>query len=135
MKAIYINKFKGNHFPAQNVIILQDEYQSKSVRTIKLSTLNRTSKFTFTPISTGIVICEARNSQGRSETRAKIILNDLNETLSVWSAYTLPILVGDDISIICGASNQKYSSELNWYKDNIRIVNADSKYINLKIYR
>lgn len=99
-----------------------------SVQVLQIPPFNQTSTFTFTPDSTGIVICEAKNTQGKIETRAKVIVNDLNEELSVWTNNTLPISIGDDVSVICGASDHKYSPELNWYKDGVIVTNSNSMY-------
>lgn len=98
-----------------------------SVQKIEILPFNQTVVFTFNPESAGIVVCEATNSQGKSEARAKVLVNDLNETLSVWSSNKPPISIGDDVSVFCGASVYNYSSELNWYKDNVPVVNSSSK--------
>lgn len=82
----------------------------------------------FVPDSNGIAICEARNSEGISEMRANVIVNDLTEEFSIWSEHELPIAVGDSVSIICGASSYKYR-ELNWYKDDILIESGDGMFL------
>ena len=99
-----------------------------SVQTLQTHPFNQTSTFTFVPESTGIVICKAKNTEGKGSTTAKVIINDLNEELSVWSDNVLPISVGDDVSVVCGASDHKYSQQLMWYKDNIPVVNSSSTY-------
>lgn len=99
-----------------------------SVQTLQIPPFNQTSTFTFAPDTTGIVICEARNSQGKTETKATVIVNDLDEPLSIRSLNTLPISIGDEVSVRCGALQHKYTPDLNWYKDGIPLVNSDSTY-------
>lgn len=64
---------------------------------------------------------------GVSESKANVIINDLNEDLAIWSENEPPISVGDDVSVTCGASAHKYATELNWYKDDALITSGDSK--------
>lgn len=92
------------------------------------TTFNQTSKMGFTPESTGVVICEASNTQGSNVVRANIIVNDLNDELIVWCDNVLPISAGDDISVTCGASAHKYATDLRWFKDDVEIQNSDSEY-------
>lgn len=61
------------------------------------------------------------------ETKANLIVNDLDNDLSVWSENTLPISIGDDVSVWCGASAHKYANELNWYKDDVPIQSGNGK--------
>ncbi|XP_055298876.1 vascular endothelial growth factor receptor 1-like isoform X18 [Sitodiplosis mosellana] len=100
--------------------------ETMAVQTLQTHLFNQTSTFTFIPESTGIVICKAKNTEGKTNATAKVIINDLNEELSVWSPNTLPISIGDDVSVVCGASDHKYSQELMWYKDNVPVVNSDN---------
>lgn len=63
-----------------------------SVQTVQVSQFNQISTLTFTPESAGIVICEARNSQGKRQKRA---------TLSVWSSNTLsPVIIASVVVVI-----------------------------------
>ncbi|XP_055298875.1 vascular endothelial growth factor receptor 1-like isoform X17 [Sitodiplosis mosellana] len=112
-------KIKYNHFTHEN-------NETMAVQTLQTHLFNQTSTFTFIPESTGIVICKAKNTEGKTNATAKVIINDLNEELSVWSPNTLPISIGDDVSVVCGASDHKYSQELMWYKDNVPVVNSDN---------
>lgn len=63
-----------------------------------------------------------------SEVRANVVVLDMDEELSIWSANELPISVGDDVSVTCGASAHKFATELNWYKNDLLIENTDSMY-------
>lgn len=85
---------------------------------------------TFTPPSTGVVMCEAKNSEGPNNISATVIVNDLDEDLVVWSDNDLPISSGDDVTVTCGASAHKYATELNWFKDNVLIKNSNGWYYN-----
>ncbi|XP_031631901.1 vascular endothelial growth factor receptor 1-like isoform X3 [Contarinia nasturtii] len=98
---------------------------SMSVTTLAIPPFNQTSTFNFVPNNTGIVICDAKNSQGKTETRAKVILNDLDEELSIWTKNELPIADGDNVSVTCGVSAHKYSTDLEWYKDDTLVVSSD----------
>lgn len=82
----------------------------------------------FTPDSTGVVICEATNSQGKSEARASVNVNDLNDELIIWCDNELPISAGDDVSVVCGAAAHKYATDLKWIKDGVEVQNSDGMY-------
>lgn len=69
----------------------------------------------------------AINTVGSGEAKANLVVNDLDDDLSVWSKNTLPISVGDDVSVWCGASAHKYANELNWYKDDVLIQSGNGK--------
>lgn len=64
---------------------------------------------------------------GFGEARANVIVNDLNEDMTIWSENEPPISIGDEVSVTCGASAHKYANELNWYKDDVLIQSGDSK--------
>lgn len=74
------------------------------------------------------MICKANNSQGQSEARASVIVNDLNDELIVWSQNELPISAGDDVSIMCGAAAYKYATDLKWLRDGVEVISSDSMY-------
>lgn len=42
----------------------------------------------------------------------------------IWCNNDLPISIGDDVSVTCGASAHKYS-ELNWFKDGANVENSE----------
>lgn len=98
------------------------------VETIQKDTFNQTSTISFTPKGTGVVICQAKNSQGQSEARASLIVNDLDDELIVWSDNELPISAGDSVSIMCGAAAHKYATDLKWLKDGVEVISSDSMY-------
>lgn len=103
--------------------------QTEVIETIQKTTFNQTSTINFVPESTGIIICVARNDKsdnGWSEVRANVIVMDLNEELTIWSENELPISVGDQVSVTCGASAHKYATELNWYKNDILVESGNS---------
>lgn len=80
----------------------------------------------------GVVICEATNTEDKIEARANVIVNDKNGNFTIRNENEMPIVVGDDVSIICGASAFKYT-DMNWYKDNILVTNTTSKCIRIEI--
>lgn len=82
----------------------------------------------FEPDSTGVVICEAMNSQGSGEVRANVIVNDLNGELIIWSDNELPMSAGDAVSVVCGASAHKYATDLKWFKDNDEVLSSDGEF-------
>lgn len=69
----------------------------------------------------------AVNTMGLAEAKASLIVNDLDEEFSIWSTNEPPISIGDDVSVICGASAHKYANELNWYKDNVLIQSGNGE--------
>lgn len=73
----------------------------------------------------GIIICEASNTEGKTEARANVIVNDLNGDFAISNENEMPIVVGDDVSVVCEASAFKYT-EMNWYKANVLVTNAIS---------
>lgn len=73
----------------------------------------------------------AINSMGDAKARANLIVNDLDADLIIWTENVPPISIGDEVSIMCGASAHKYANELNWYKDNVLIQSGNGK-SNLK---
>lgn len=93
---------------------------------------NQSSTLVFQPESTGIVQCMAINAMGNAKAGANLIVNDLDEDLSIWSENDPPIAIGDEVSIMCGASAHKYANELNWYKDNVLIQSGNGK-LNLEM--
>lgn len=88
---------------------------------------NQTSTLEFRPNQTGIVECMAINEMGFGQAKANLILNDMDEDLSIWSENELPISIGDDVSVWCGASAHKYANELNWYKNDVLIQSGNGK--------
>lgn len=81
------------------------------------------------------MICQADNTNGeknieprKSEARASVSVNDLDDELLVWSHNESPISVGDDVSIICGAAAHKYATDLKWLKDGVELSSSDSMY-------
>lgn len=69
----------------------------------------------------------AINEMGFGQAKANLILNDMDEDLSIWSENELPISIGDDVSVWCGASAHKYANELNWYKNDVLIQSGNGK--------
>lgn len=78
----------------------------------------------------GVVICEASNSVGKSEARANINFNDLNDDFSIWHENEEPIIAGDNVTLICGASAFEYT-ELYWYKDDVPVGDTIGMHLNL----
>lgn len=84
----------------------------------------QSSTLNFTPTGMGVIICEANNTEGKSEARANVIVNNLNEDFSIIrNKDEMPIVVGDDVSVGCGASAYKYT-EMNWYKADVLVTNS-----------
>lgn len=73
----------------------------------------------------GVIICEATNTEGKAEARANVIVNDMNGDFTIRNENEMPIVVGDDVSIVCGASAFKYT-EMNWYKAGVLVTNTSS---------
>lgn len=88
---------------------------------------NQTSTISFKPESTGIATCRAYNMMGLGEAKAHVIVNDLNQDLIIWSDNEIPISIGDDVTVTCGASAHKYANELNWYKDDEQIQSGNGE--------
>lgn len=65
--------------------------------------------------------CAAKNDEGNSRAEAKLILNDLNGDLDIWSDNELPISTGDNVSVTCGVSKSKYVTDFDWFKDYVRV--------------
>lgn len=105
-------------------------FQNEVIETVQKTTFKQTSTMIFTPESTGIVKCGAKNSEGTNETSANVIVNDLNEDLIIWSDNELPISSGDDVRVTCGASAHKYATELNWFKNGVLVNNSTGLYFN-----
>lgn len=77
--------------------------------------------------------CSAKNSEGSSEVQANVIVNDLDEEFAVWSVSQQPITAKEEFTLICGASANKYATELNWFKDNVLVENGTGN--TRKIFR
>lgn len=74
----------------------------------------------------GVVICEATNSEGRTEARANVVVNNLDGELKIFEKNQMPIVVGDDnVSVICEGSAHKYT-EMDWYKGDDLVRNTMS---------
>lgn len=100
------------------------------METVQSTIFNQSSTLIFLPNQTGIIECFAANVMGYQVAKANLIMNDLNDDLSIWTDNTPPISIGDDVSLWCGASAHKYANELNWYKDNVLIQSGNGKFIN-----
>lgn len=81
----------------------------------------------FTPTGMGVIICEASNTEGKTEARANVIVNNMNKDFVILSENEVPIVIGDNVSVACEASAFKYT-EMNWYKDDALVTNSMSKY-------
>lgn len=73
----------------------------------------------------GVIVCEATNALGKTEARADVIVNDMNGGFTIWNENEMPIVAGDDVSIVCGASAFKYT-DMNWYKADVLVTNTSS---------
>lgn len=117
------------------------DIQTEVFKTTKKTTFNQTSTLNFVPESTGLVMCTAKNGNTEEKvTRANVYVLDLNEELAVWSNNELPISIGDVVSVTCGASAHKYTTDLSWYKDGYPVESTGSTYrfkkkINLSKYK
>lgn len=106
-------------------------FQTEVFETTQTTIFNQTSTISFVPESTGLIICTATNDKsdnGMSEVQANVIVMDLSDELAIWSNSVLPISVGDDVSVTCGASAHKYATELNWFKDDVPVESGGSTY-------
>lgn len=75
----------------------------------------------------GVITCEAKNAGGKTEARANVVVNDLNEDFTIWNENQIPIVAGDNVSVACGVSAFKYT-EMNWYKGNNLVTDSISTY-------
>lgn len=73
----------------------------------------------------GIIVCEATNDEGKTEARANVIPNDINEEFAIWNEHGMPLVAGDNASIVCGASAFKYT-DMNWYRADALVTNTTS---------
>lgn len=66
----------------------------------------------------GIVYCEAKNNIGTSTLSKNVIFrNEFN----VWIEIEPPIVVGDNVSMICDASLHKYTNDLDWFRNGVLV--------------
>lgn len=75
----------------------------------------------FVPSSTGQVICEIPYASSSNAT-AYVLISDLDKDLMIWSSMDndSQIVVGDEISLTCGASAYK-THDVHWQKDGVAI--------------
>lgn len=97
------------------------------VETIQKNSIEQTSTLSFTPTGLGVVVCQAENAEGKSEVRANVIVNDSNEDFDISTKNELPIVIGDDVSITCGASAFKYAG-IDWYQDHVLVKDTMSMF-------
>lgn len=97
------------------------------VETVQKNFVEQTSALSFTPTGLGVVVCQAENAEGKSEVRANVIVNDSNEDFDISTKNEFPIVIGDDVSITCGASAFKYA-EVNWYNDHVLVKDTMSMF-------
>lgn len=71
------------------------------------------------------MICEAKNTQGIGQARANVNVNDLDDDFMIECNNELPISIGDEVSVLCGAAAHKYATDLKWFKDDIEVQNSD----------
>jgi Immunoglobulin domain len=70
----------------------------------------------------------ARNSEGRTTTRAAVKIGDMPEPFQISGIdEDQKIADGDSVTLECGAIIYNYTNDLKWYKDNEPIENATSK--------
>lgn len=82
----------------------------------------------FETSKSGVVICEAENSQGKSEARASVDINDLDSDFIVSSNNEQPISIGDDVSVVCSVAAYKYATDLKWFKDGSEVQPSPGMY-------
>lgn len=99
-------------------------FQDEIIKTIETPPFNQTSTLIFRPNRTGLVTCRAVNKQNSTTTSASVILSDLSEDLIIWTNNESPIAIGDEVLLNCGASAHKFSGGIEWFKDDIPIVES-----------
>lgn len=98
---------------------------TQQTQSTQISTLD------FKPTGRGVIICEASNTEGKSEARANVIANDLTEYFSIVSNNDVPVVVGDKVTVVCAASAFKYT-DMNWFKGNVLVTNSSRMYSNIE---
>lgn len=79
----------------------------------------------FKPTQSGIVTCQARNTEGPAESNANIVFGDMNDDFMVWGINS-EIAEGDRIVLTCGASKYRYSP-IEWYYNSDKLVENQGK--------
>lgn len=99
---------------------------------MKTTSTGRTqiSKLSFKPAHAGKVTCQARNSEGTASGDAEVVVGDLASPLQIWGISD-PVAEGDSVTLTCGASIYKHTSEMEWYHGDAPVVSsADVQVIN-----
>lgn len=66
----------------------------------------------------GIIVCHAKNELGSSEVKAIVYVLEQLEPFTVRIENDPPIVVGDNVSLMCAVSSHKYSNEMKWFRGN-----------------
>lgn len=79
----------------------------------------------------GTIYCEATNDEGRTEERANVFVIDADEGFTIRNENGMPVVAGDNVSIVCEASAFKYR-DIDWYKADALVENTTSmvKHLN-----
>lgn len=74
-----------------------------------------TSTINFTPQSSGYINCVVENDHGYEGASGRLIVNDLNDLLAVWTSTPIPV-ADERLSIVCAGSSAMYE-DIRLYKD------------------
>lgn len=93
------------------------------------------SNLNFEPKHAGKVTCQARNSEGTASADAEVVIGDLAKPLQIWGIGNDAVAEGDTVTLTCGASIYKHTSDLVWYYHNslvnssedVQVINSDTK--------
>lgn len=67
-----------------------------------------------------------------TKAQTNVIVTDVNEGLSIWCNNDLPISVGDEVQVTCGASAHKYAADLKWFRGDKEVESSEGKYFNFQ---
>lgn len=70
------------------------------------------SQLSFTPSLSGIITCDAENTEGSAKADANVVIGDMEKEFMVWGSGDT-VAEGDNVMLFCGASKYTYSS-LEW---------------------
>ncbi|KAG4073862.1 hypothetical protein HA402_014067 [Bradysia odoriphaga] len=100
------------------------------INTTSETVLAQRSELNLYPSGPGKVECIAVNTEGNDSSTAFLEITDIETPFGISGIdETKKMAAGDNVSMTCGASAYNYTSDINWYRDNILIESGDNRIV------
>ncbi|XP_037051566.1 vascular endothelial growth factor receptor 1 isoform X6 [Bradysia coprophila] len=100
------------------------------INTTSETVLAQRSELNLYPSGPGKVECIAENTEGSDSSTAFLEITDIETPFGISGIDDVrKIAAGDNVSMTCGASAYNYTSDINWYRDNILIESGDNRIV------